>query len=389
MLYLVLVFLAFVCHIWLVVRVWSHAGALWGLGTLFIPFVALIYILVHWSEEDGAKLPFFIGIALSIIAVMNPPTVSDFIDPASLDQDQVAMMMQDPEMQRLMDEDPAFRAQMEAIAAQSGQSRAATPSDSEASADEDFFAEDAAPARPRPPVALVQSYSATEQQGWRLAFENLPRTEGRVAIKGANATIMLPDRFRFIERDRLRIALAAVQESMDPAIVGWIVHADAPIADRYNAWWIEVRALDQGHVALGDAASGDVDAWKDRAFDIASREGKASGKLLSFLGFPVAPYVDETTGTVAFVGSYGAGGEQAHLCTGLALGRERQVAFTMRAKYDDAWRELCFLSVKVLAQRTTFDPNQGFADYTRFVDDRADHDVVDYFVGAARAGKGL
>ncbi|MBK8284976.1 MAG: DUF2167 domain-containing protein [Ahniella sp.] len=391
MLYMLMIVLTLVFHIWMVVRIWSAAGAIWGLGSLFIPVVSVVYVIIHWSDEDGVKFPFFAGILTSVIAVTVQPTLADFVDP-----EMAAAMLEDPEIQRQMAEDPEFRAEMEAL---TGEATASTESEDLDTSDSDFVDDGvsdseqgvSAPA-PKTPSTFrsVPSYSATEQQAWKLAMGNLPRRRGTVALAGNDASIELPERMGFVDRQPLALALASSKESLDDDVIGWVVHDDAPIDDRFNAWWIEVRSLDKGHVPLGDVASADqLDRWKERAFSIASEEGKASGKLLSFLGFPVAPWVDEEAAQVAWVASYGAGGDQAHLCTGLALGRERQVAYTMRVKYDDRWQELCLLSVRTLARKTTFDAGQGYPDYTRFVDDRSNVDAVDYVVGAERIGKGL
>ncbi len=36
-----------------------EAGILWGLGYIFIPFVSLVFVIVHWEE---AKSPFLKGL---------------------------------------------------------------------------------------------------------------------------------------------------------------------------------------------------------------------------------------------------------------------------------------------------------------------------------------
>jgi uncharacterized membrane protein HdeD (DUF308 family) len=50
-------------------------SVLWGLGSLLVPFVSLIFVFVHW---DKAKKPFFvwlIGLAITIAgAVLTPNT---------------------------------------------------------------------------------------------------------------------------------------------------------------------------------------------------------------------------------------------------------------------------------------------------------------------------
>ncbi|WP_009963606.1 hypothetical protein [Verrucomicrobium spinosum] len=42
-------------------------SVLWGLGSIFIPFVGLVFVIMHWAEAKGPFLksllaiPFFIG----------------------------------------------------------------------------------------------------------------------------------------------------------------------------------------------------------------------------------------------------------------------------------------------------------------------------------------
>lgn len=58
--------LIFVGSIWLLIRAFQ-VSILWGLGSLFIPFVGLIFVILHWG---AAKQPFLImigGIVLSVI----------------------------------------------------------------------------------------------------------------------------------------------------------------------------------------------------------------------------------------------------------------------------------------------------------------------------------
>lgn len=47
-----------ICGIQLLVLAF-RTSILWGLGCLFVPFVALIFVVVHWDE---AKTPFLRGL---------------------------------------------------------------------------------------------------------------------------------------------------------------------------------------------------------------------------------------------------------------------------------------------------------------------------------------
>jgi hypothetical protein len=55
--------LSIVGWIWLVVVAFK-TGVWWGLGTLFIPLVGLIFAIMHWSE---AKVPFLVSIVGSVL----------------------------------------------------------------------------------------------------------------------------------------------------------------------------------------------------------------------------------------------------------------------------------------------------------------------------------
>jgi uncharacterized membrane protein len=39
----------------------------WGLGSIFIPFVSLIFLIIHWAD---AKKPFFVWLLGAVIAVI-------------------------------------------------------------------------------------------------------------------------------------------------------------------------------------------------------------------------------------------------------------------------------------------------------------------------------
>ena len=50
-----------------------QTSILWGLGYLFIPFVSLIFVIVHWSEAKTPFLRSLIGVALVILGMVLSP----------------------------------------------------------------------------------------------------------------------------------------------------------------------------------------------------------------------------------------------------------------------------------------------------------------------------
>ena len=61
--------------LWLVVLAFKQS-VLWGLGSLFVPFVSLIFVVMHWGET---KVPFLIEVAGIVLlvtgAMMSHPTM--------------------------------------------------------------------------------------------------------------------------------------------------------------------------------------------------------------------------------------------------------------------------------------------------------------------------
>lgn len=57
---------SFAATIWLAV-VAFRKSVLWGLGTLFVPFCALVFAALHWQE---AKKPFLVGMASGFASVL-------------------------------------------------------------------------------------------------------------------------------------------------------------------------------------------------------------------------------------------------------------------------------------------------------------------------------
>ena len=61
--------------IWLLVVAFKES-VWWGLGSFFLPFVSLIFVVMHWQV---AKKPFLISLAgavLCVIAAMNMPQLA-------------------------------------------------------------------------------------------------------------------------------------------------------------------------------------------------------------------------------------------------------------------------------------------------------------------------
>ena len=74
-LFVIGVIVSLIGGIWFLV-VAFRASVWWGLGCLFIPFVWLVFLIMHWS--DAAK-PFFVSLLgaalITAVAIMMPGTI--------------------------------------------------------------------------------------------------------------------------------------------------------------------------------------------------------------------------------------------------------------------------------------------------------------------------
>ena len=58
--------ICFVGGIWCLVLAFKES-VLWGLGYIFIPFVSLVFVFMHW---DKTKKPFLITLAGAVLAIV-------------------------------------------------------------------------------------------------------------------------------------------------------------------------------------------------------------------------------------------------------------------------------------------------------------------------------
>jgi len=53
-----------------------QTSILWGLGYIFVPFVSLIFVIVHWSEAKKPFLRGLIGIPFFVLGAILAPAGS-------------------------------------------------------------------------------------------------------------------------------------------------------------------------------------------------------------------------------------------------------------------------------------------------------------------------
>ncbi len=67
--------IALVCGIWLLVIAFK-TSVWWGLGYIFVPFVSLIFVIVHWSVAKKPFLYSLVGAVLMILGSLFMPESS-------------------------------------------------------------------------------------------------------------------------------------------------------------------------------------------------------------------------------------------------------------------------------------------------------------------------
>jgi hypothetical protein len=55
--------------IWFIMEAFQES-ILWGLGCIFVPFIPLIFLIMHWSKCAKPTLVMLVGSALAIIGVV-------------------------------------------------------------------------------------------------------------------------------------------------------------------------------------------------------------------------------------------------------------------------------------------------------------------------------
>jgi len=82
---------ATVAGIWLLVEAFK-VSVLWGLGSIFIPFVSLIFVILHWGQ---AKKPFLISVGATVVMMIGMvPAMNEFKEQAAAAQAEAASQLE-------------------------------------------------------------------------------------------------------------------------------------------------------------------------------------------------------------------------------------------------------------------------------------------------------
>lgn len=315
-----------------VTRVWQASKGL-AIGMLLFLPVGLYVLVRHWSDKDlGARLPLLAAVALFGVSW--------------------ALFARDAQEFRRYADEPE------------GSEAAAPP----------------APAKARAGDAL------DERLRLSIALARLRPQGGRVEIAPAAATIEVPAHFRFVDRDGLQALYEDVGGSLGLTSVGWLVHESVELGSE-DAWFVEIEWLGDGYVrengfATRTSAQLLVDA-QDAAARLSERRG-ADEPDFRLVRYVEVPSFDVGRDSATWVEELAYEGDDEHRldCYAVKLGRRGALLFSI-LEVGTKRRELCLRSVRLAANRTTFDPGQAYADHSRLFDRKAEYDLAAIVSGAA------
>ena len=220
------------------------------------------------------------------------------------------------------------------------------------------------------------------------AVAELPIRSGVAAIAPAKASVAIPTHFRFVERSALETLYAKLDNTLDPATVGWLVHESVNLADD-DAWFIEVEWHADGYVAESAFASLSPSALLSDAQRAATGLAeRGNGVDYRILRYAEDPQLDVDRHLVTWVEETVEADAAAHKvdCYAALLGRRGVLGFTI-SDMDPARQELCLRSVRLAAARTSFSGGENYADHSRWFDHAAKYDLAGLVTGTGLLAK--
>jgi len=246
---------AFLMVIWMVVKI-ARSSGLMAVATFFIWPLAIVSLIKNWGDPDtDIRIPFFATVlALGLSLFM----VSRGVDNAMLEY---APYFSEEDLALIAEENPEAYAQIMQARAQfeadggtledeggsdldlAPASIEAADAPSSASSATTTSVDDAQAPAPRPPVEIDPEVELAK------AVKGLSYLYHAVELKGANAQLVVPPRFRFIPAVRLSRIAELRSQPLQPGTLGWVTHDTIDLAHP-EAWAVEVRLLDIGATRL-------------------------------------------------------------------------------------------------------------------------------------------
>jgi uncharacterized membrane-anchored protein len=230
--------------------------------------------------------------------------------------------------------------------------------------------------------SLVEEDPIAEKLRLAVAVANLPWRVGEVDIPAAQATIDVPEHFRFVSAEALREIGATLGAAPQPQPIGWLVHETVNLTDD-SAWFIEIEWFGKGFVSADS-----LSAYGNDALLATMRANTARLSQLDdeddfdLVRLAEPPVFDAGDSRLTWVEEIHYPDENANLldCYAIKLGRGGALMYSIM-EAGASRQELCLRSVRLAAGRSRFNEGQAYADYSRLFDAKADFDLVGLVTG--------
>lgn len=310
-LYFLCIFLAFICTLWMVIRIGRSSTGM-AILAFFIPLTAVFHLFKHWGEEDhDIRAPFFAMLAFSALGAY-----------------------------------AATRAIVWATNMQEAENALAKSMIAQLKADERDHLDRS--------IAIAKAQAQVSFLG------------GKVAIPEAHASIDIPEHFRFATAKSLAPLAEALGRGITPGTVGWITHDKMSFTEE-NPWVIEVHWYPIGHVADGPPESLTSRELIQRRSDVMNGPGMESVVgAYEWKGFVYRPEWNEARGHLSWSESTYYQEIEDEVVDAYAdmPGKEGVLRFDIEFM-PKTRGELAFRSVRLLANHATFEPGWSSADYSK------------------------
>ena len=201
------------------------------------------------------------------------------------------------------------------------------------------------------------------------AVSHITLRSGGNDIPGANASIEVPQHFRFVDAADLGNIYSAVGQNVPAYVVGWLVHESVDLAED-DAWYVEVKWRGEGFFKESDAQKLDPAAIASRAKATSTKLGRLlpiDPAAIDKIQFAQSPDYDAKnhSATWVFESEDPDNAEFPLECHAARLGRRGALMFEL-TDMSKAREELCLRTVRLAASRVTFASGESYSEHSMF-----------------------
>ena len=225
----------------------------------------------------------------------------------------------------------------------------------------------------------------------RNLVSSLELQRGQVELAPLPATLDVPERFRFVDRDGLEsLAQAFGLYSLDDT-VGMVVHESVDLIDDESPWVIWVSWYPTAHIDWGEPDGIGLEFLEaltaSQASEFSARDEDDGFEPWEFEHFAVAPQFDPQRRLITWAEAvrYRHSGDELLDCYAAHVGRRGYMLFAASdmGRQDE---ELCFRAVRLAASRLRYNEDHAYEDAGFFDADSA-FELKDIVTGLAQNGE--